>query len=337
MWRSIRQDRSVRARGAMALALILLLGAGARIQVGAAIGPPRGIVAVSAFGHLDPAARDDPSTIDPVSALRADQARSIERSLAMLDARFDGWRDRSELLADALLSWRLRGALAWRSVRGALSGDAEDRRELVRERFEALVLDESALREATREACGRLALELRADRARALARQRRAIGWPVDGPGGAAEAISLPSGTMDARLDRELLRSADRSLAGGVVGVVGATVVSEVVGVAVGAAAGSAAAGAAGGSIAPGVGTVIGLAAGLGAGLAVDWWMHGEMREEIVRRCGDAIEGLRREVIQGDPARGREGLRRRFEEVAEREAQEFEAVIRNAGRHGGAG
>lgn len=274
---------------------------------------------------------------DPVASLRADHARSIDRILEELDARFDGWRDRSETFADSLLGWRTRGSLAWQSLRGALGGDDGRRRRIVRDRFEALVLDERELREAIDRAVARLAIELRADRSRALARVRARIDWTSGSAGSGDAGVTAASlSPLDDGFDAALLREADRSLAGGVAGVIGATVVTELVAVSVGATAGGAAAGAAGGSVVPGAGTAIGFAAGLGAGLAVDWWMHARMRDAIVRRCGEIVERLRCEVIDGDPAREHPGLRSIFEECAERDARRFEANLARSRIPGGA-
>ncbi|MBM4112281.1 MAG: hypothetical protein FJ253_02730 [Phycisphaerae bacterium] len=280
---------------------------------------------------------------DPVSTLRADQARSIERVMGELDARFHAWRERSDRFADSLLSWGTRGRLAWRMVRGAVGGDGAadgsqtDGAALVRDRFESMVMRNGEVDEAVRVAAERMALELRADRSRALARVRHRMAWR-EGRADAGTVVrsALPTPATTGPLEAELLRAAERSLGGGVLAVVGATIVTEVVAVSVGAAAGGAALGAASGSVVPGAGTAVGFAAGLGAGIAVDWWMHARTRDEVVKRCAAAIDELRSAIVDGDGSEERPGLRAIFERIAEQEARDFERELAGAKKRGGA-
>lgn len=259
--------------------------------------------------------------------LRAEQEASVLRTLAVLDARFDGYRDRSGAFAEDLIRWSTRGRLAWRSMTDLVGAGENGRRELVRERFQSLVVDEDELRACAFEAVERMALELRADRARALARVRTRIAIEAaDAPDG--ERLTEEVAQLGAQLDRALLQQADRSLVIAVAGVIGATVVTEIVAVAVGSAMTGAAVGAAGGSIIPGAGTVVGFATGLTAGVAVDWWLSEELERDLKQRSLETIDALRERVIEGDLESGTRGLRAILEHMADEEAQALEAPLR---------
>jgi len=341
----------LRAASLLAAAIVLALGAAEVASGGRGRAFAGASIAREFQGRADPKARaervlarigididDAEAGTGVVERLRQDHRRSIERALGVLDGRFDAWSDRVPAFADGLLSWSMRASLAWKGVRSALGSEsaAAARMAIVRGRFEAEVMDGRALRDAIDETMERFALEIRADRSRALARVRSRVEWTAHGGGGVdLDAIGPFLQDTETRLDRSLLRQADRSIAGGVAGVMGAVIVTEVVVAGVGAsiggaAAGGAVAGATGGSIAPGVGTAIGLVAGLGAGIAVDWWMHARTREEVVNRCMAALEQLRREVLEGVPDARSSGLRGRLEEAAEREARAIEQAIRVA-------
>lgn len=350
-------SRSVRARIAMATALWLGLSLGAAVslrqagaeapspawQAGGGSGVPRGANSmIGGEAALAPFGAERATVASVIERLRFEQRRSVQRALAVLDARFDEWRDRSGAFAEELLRWSTRGRLAWRSVGDAIDGGAA-RLELVRSRFEALVVSEAELRAAIAQAFDRLALELRADRARALSRVRARVTAP---PGtGSADVIVADIAGLDERMDHVLVRHADRSLMAGVAGFAGAVVVTEVVAGAVGSALAGAAAGAAGGSFVPVAGTIAGFAAGLAAGIAVDWWASDVTRRDLESRCRGAVDELRRRVIDGEPPgsgarRGARpatgggrpgdvdrGLRALFDEAAERQASMLESHL----------
>jgi len=338
-----RTNSVTRARIATAIALWLALSVGSELArrstaltgfMGTFWTAPFGAAALPEFGGPESTARDI------LDRLRLEQQQSIERSLAVLDSRFDEYRDRSGAFAKDLLRWSTRGRLAWRSMKDVAGGDSNARRELVRERFEAIVVSEAQLRTNIFETVERLALELRADRARALARVRAAVA--VDPlAAGDSDRLSSELARLDEQMDRMLLRQADRSLIMAVATLVGATVVTEIVAMAIGSAMTGAAVGAAGGSIIPGAGTVVGFATGLAAGVAVDWWLSSELEQDLTRRSAVAIDALRRRVIDGDAeidqphdardardARGTvRGLRAMLESMAEREAEALEAPM----------
>lgn len=260
--------------------------------------------------------------------LRIDHRASVRRAIAVLETHFDAYRERSAPFAADLLRWSTRGKLAWRSLKDALAGDGTRRRELVRDRFAHVVVDDAELRAAVCEAVERLLLDLRADRARALSRIRARVEVGDSSAREAHDADSLgrACAAIGERMDEQLLRQADRSLVMAVAGLVSATAVTEIVTAAIGASAAGAASGAAGGSIVPGAGTAIGFAAGLGAGIAVDWWMSERVREELTRSSARAIDDLRRRVIDGEQG-SRAGLREIFETIAEREAADLESAV----------
>jgi len=272
-----------------------------------------------------------------LARLKAEQQASVRRSLASLEARFDGYRDRSDAFAQELLRWSTRGSLAWSSMKDVAGGGSMRRRELIRQRFEATVVSERDLKAAVNEALDRLMLELRADRSRALSRIRthRAAsgeGTRERGPSASTlaaslEELDLACERLDAQMDRDLLRQADRSLVMALTGIVGATIATEIVAATVGSAIGGAAVGAAGGSVVPVAGTVIGFAAGMTAGIAVDWWLSERTGHDLAERCRVAIDDLRNRIIDGDDAQGRVGLRKVFESAAAREAAAIETQL----------
>lgn len=261
-----------------------------------------------------------------VERMRLEHAQSVRRALVVLDSRFDGWRDRSDALAEELLSWSTRGRLAWRTVRDVIDGSEARRRELVRDRFERMVVSEREIRVAVGEAFERLALELRADRARALSRVRAHVA-AMRGVDRDSDVLVAEFSRLGGEMDQALMHQAERSLVAAVAGVAGAVVVTEVVTAAVvsamaGASAG-AATGAAGGSVVPVAGTIAGLAVGLAAGIAVDWWASATAQRDVAAQCGAAIDELRHRIIDGD-----RGLRATFEETAARDAAALEAHLR---------
>lgn len=316
----------MRARLAVGLALWMLLALGAVVALPASARatPVRAMAADLRSLPTFQDAGSDPSTI--VARLRSEQQQSIDRALAGVAAHFDAYRDRSGAFARDLLRWSTRGRLAWGSMRDVVGRASQQRHALVRERFEANVVSEAELRAVVLEAAERLALELRADRARALARVRARVTLdPMQAQD--SDRWSEQVGQLGDRMDRALLRQADRSLVMAVATVIGATIVTEVVAAAVGSALTGAAAGAAGGSIVPGAGTVVGFATGLAAGVAVDWWMSAEVERDLTLRSTQTIDALRGRIIEGDLEHGTRGLRAIFQEMAEREARAFDAPL----------
>lgn len=324
-----RRRRLLRAMALLAVAISLGLGAGETTAVGSRHRglPDRGIL---------PEPRSETSAQDVMALLQEDHRRSIDRALAELDAHFIAWREGVPRFAEGLLGWTTRARLAWSGLTGVVGGGS-DRSQIVRERFEREVIREGELRTAIERAIERFVLEMRADRARALARVRARVRWSeLEAMGVDRASLAHGLAAVESRLERALLRQADRSIAAGVASVVGAVVVTEIVVSAVGAsmggaAAGGAVAGAVGGSWAPGVGTLVGFTAGLGAGIAVDWWMHARTRDEVVRRCEEALMRLRIEIVEGPASGERPGLRALFAEAARLEAEtlrrEIESVL----------
>ncbi|MBX3355515.1 MAG: hypothetical protein KF724_07425 [Phycisphaeraceae bacterium] len=269
----------------------------------------------------------EPADVDAiVLRLRLEQQMSVARALSVLRAHFEVFRERSGLMADELLSWRTRGALAWHGVEDAVTREGGRRRALVRERFERIVASERDFREAVAEAEERLVLELHADRARALARVRGHLAHSAS-TSGAEVMAPTELERLASRLDRALLQQADRSLLSAMSTLIGATVVTEIVAMGTSAAVVSAAGGAASGSFIPVAGTIAGFVVGLAAGVAVDWWMSDSARHVVRERIEVAIDALERALIEGDGAPSGSGLRDRFEKAAEQDALALESQL----------
>lgn len=342
MRKRVRTTPMARARALMALALWIALSAGSviawRSHAGARAthsatpaGVPREVLASGARG-IQPspprgAADDELSRI--IDRLREEQRESVERSLRLLETRFDGWRDRGNDFALDLLRWSTRSRLAWSAMRDAIDPSGDRQRLLVRDRFESSVVSESELAAAVGEAWHRLRVELRADRVRALARLRdhrhtdRALASPE------TRIVDLDAARLGERLDAALLQQSTRSLATAGVILVGGAIVTEVVAAAAGAAVVGAASGAAGGSVVPVAGTIVGFSVGLGAGIAADWWLSEQARQDLARRSGSMVDALRVRIIEGEPHNGWPGMRDAFTRAAEREAQWMESHLRS--------
>ena len=343
-----RRHRSAAgAAAAAALAAWLLLGlapVGGSASGGGDAGRPAALLAPppQALPEWEPGPGLPPDAEKALRRYRADQRRSVERALGLLDARFEGFRQGGEGFARDLTSWGTRARLAWRSAGawvGMQASDAPER--LVRERFATRVATPEMIEAAVRESAERLELELNADRVRALSRIRgrlpgsgrtaeeERLGWDVDSARDAWADMDRSSRGAG----RSSMMMAMGSLAASTVAGEAAAVVAGSAALAAGgAAAGAAGAGAAGGSVVPVVRTAVGFAAGLTVGAAVDWWMTGSLERGIRASIDAGLEQTRRHLVDG---RGEwMGLRSMYAARAAQDAERMERLLRRAAEGG---
>lgn len=335
--------------GARAPAL-MLAAAGALLGVWLATKPaPRSAMGVSmsdARGGAPTIRRSDDAdavyreSLEPLLDAAAQRnQRIVDRALARLRERFDGFRAGAPALAEDMASWGSRlGVLRrmpsewWDHATGERSGCALEApgapsavATYIRGKFEKHVAPAGAVEACIEETIGQAADDLQASRNTLWGEidlALKASDAPVRGTRFDARAMEMEASRMAASLaSRHATGTLGAGLAALAVSTAGSIAVEQLtaqvvarIGVSVaagaaaeaatgaGAAAAGAGTGATGGAVAGPVGVVVGVGLGLAVGFAIDWWMTDEFKSGLEKQVVAQLDALEREIVEGTGA-----------------------------------
>lgn len=359
---AVRNERASSLRAPVAALALALALAGVWLATGSS---PRSADATNAGpGTVGGALTHRPrAAIDPEPFLADAERRNaaaVDRALADLQERFDGFRAGAPAFAQDMASWgtRLRilgrgGADWWIGLTSGAPELSDRVRTFVGEKLQRHVLAPGALEDAVADAVATFALELESSQnglwIEVSSRLRPSDGAPgavpLDSARARDRAAALASAMTASHAQRTIgagLAALGVSTAGSIVAEqvaaaslarVGASLAAgagaEALGAgATGAAGASVGAGASGGALAGPAGVIIGVGVGLVAGVAIDWWMTERFEARLTEEVRAYLDRVEHELIEGSTGeRAGGGLRVALLEAARAANQRQRAAV----------